>query len=155
MKYFLIFVVFSLLTFPVFFFPAAGNSGSVPDINSVLDIQIQNKQLLEKTFANIENGLSAGNVNLLSSHLSSQTYLSLLNGVRGYYSQSQTYYILQDLFKVNKSVTFRYTSVVINKNPYATGVLTYELRNKKETAQVFLSLEYSGNKWTISQLTIR
>lgn len=110
---------------------------------------------METVFKDIENGLSSGNVTLLSQHFSSQNYLSLSNGIKGYFSSNQTYYILQDLFKINKPVQFRFTNVVANKNPYATGVLTYENKNRKETAQVFISLEYSGSQWTISQLTIR
>jgi len=117
--------------------------------------EFQQNPQLEKVFTDIENGLSSGNVNLLSKHFSSQNYLSLSNGISGYYSSNQTYYILQDLFKISKPVSFRFTGVVANKNPYATGVLTYEHRNRKETAQVFISLEFSGSEWTISQLTIR
>jgi len=122
---------------------------------SELLYDFQNKQQMETVFKDIENGLSSGNVTLLSQHFSSQNYLSLSNGIKGYFSSNQTYYILQDLFKINKPVQFRFTNVVANKNPYATGVLTYENRNRKETAQVFISLEYSGSQWTISQLTIR
>src|SRR5690606_30903453 len=44
-------------------------------------------------FNQIENAISSGNVSLLSNYLSSQTYLSLSNGIRGYYSSNQAFYI--------------------------------------------------------------
>ena len=149
---FLIFITFLLFLFSGYKSHPGNNS---PAGASELLYEFQNKQQMEKVFTDIENGLSSGNVTLLSQHFSSQNYLSLSNGIRGYFSSNQTYYILQDLFKINKPVLFRFTGVVANKNPYATGVLTYENRNRKETAQVFISLEYSGSQWTISQLTIK
>lgn len=151
-NYFLILITF--LLFPVYGFKLP--PGNISPIGaSELLYELQNKQQMEKVFTDIENGLASGSVTLLSQHFSSQNYLSLSNGISGYYSSNQTYYILQDLFKINKPVQFRFTNVVANKNPYATGILTYENRNRKETAQVFISLEYSGSQWTISQLTIR
>ena len=106
-------------------------------------------------FSEIEKGFSSGNVAVFSKYLSSQNYLSLSNGVSGYYSANQSFYVLQDFFKLHKTISFRYSAKSEGKNPYATGFLTYELRGKRETAQVFIALEFSGNSWKISQITIR
>lgn len=110
---------------------------------------------LEVVFSEIEKGFSGGNVSTFSQYLSSQNYLSLSNGVRGYYSANQSFYILQEYFKLHRPISFRFSSKSEGKNPYATGFLTYELRGRRENAQVFIALESSGGSWKISQITIR
>lgn len=106
-------------------------------------------------FSEIEKGFSSGNVAYFSKYLASQNYLSLSNGISGYYSANQSFYVLQEFFKLHKPISFRYSAKSEGKNPYATGFLTYELRGKRETAQVFIALEFSLNSWKISQITIR
>jgi hypothetical protein len=106
-------------------------------------------------FSEIEKGFLNGNVAVFSTYLSSQNYLSLSNGISGYYSANQSFYVLQEFFKLHKPISFRYSAKSEGKNPYATGFLTYELRGKRETAQVFIALEFAVNSWKISQITIR
>jgi len=104
--------------------------------------------------AEIERGISKGNVDELSKHLSPKTYFSLSNGTRGYYSFNQAYYILEDFFKVYQVVTFRYQTVQADEgNPYATGTYVYEFKGKRLSTQVYISLKNTGKNWKITQIT--
>lgn len=106
-------------------------------------------------FDEIENGLSNGRTASISDYLSAQTYLSLANGVNGYYSSNQAYYILDDFFKLYRVVIFKLQNIRANvDSPYATGIYSFNYRGKKGTSRVFISLTKSGNNWKISQLTI-
>jgi len=106
-------------------------------------------------FDEIENGLSNGRPSSISDYLSAQTYLSLTNGVNGYYSSNQAYYILEDFFKLYRVIVFNLQNIRADViSPYATGTYSFNYRGKKGTARVFISLTKSGNNWKISQLTI-
>lgn len=108
----------------------------------------------KNVFKEIEEGISEGNVEKFSAHFSGQTYLSLSNGTSGYYSNNQAFYVLQDYFKINKASTFRYVSLYDEgETPYATGVYTHEYRGRKSTTQVFISLQFQGSSWKITQIT--
>jgi hypothetical protein len=102
----------------------------------------------------IERGISKGNVDELSKNLSPQTYFSLSNGTRGYYSSNQAYYILEDFFKMYQVVTFRFQTVQADEgNPYATGIYVYEFKGKRVSAKVYISLKNIGRSWKITQIT--
>jgi hypothetical protein len=107
------------------------------------------------TFNRIESAISQGDVNLLSSYLGSQTYLSLSNGIRGYYSSNQTYYVLEDFFRIYNVTSFHFDNLNLDENvPYATGIYNYEFKGKRNTAQVYVSLKKTGNSLKITQITI-
>lgn len=117
--------------------------------------EIQNQKKEIQIFSDIERTFSSGNVSLISNYFPSQIYLSLSNGVNGFYSGNQAYYILQDFFQLNQPITFKFTQRSESENGFATGLFTFENKNKKETAQVFISVEFSGAKWKISLITIK
>jgi hypothetical protein len=102
----------------------------------------------------IEKGISKGNVDELTRYLSHQTYFSLSNGTRGYYSSNQAYYILEDFFKLYQVVTFRFQNIQTGEgNPYATGTYVYEFKGKRVSSQVYISLKNIGKSWKITQIT--
>lgn len=106
-------------------------------------------------FMKLEEGLSFGEAEKFSGCLSSQTYLSLSNGITGYYSPNQAFYVLQDYFNIYKPVNFRFLSMNDNSdNPYASGYYKFESKGVRGTAQVYVSLKLIGNNWKISQITI-
>ena len=112
------------------------------------------KNSAEVILSEIENGISKGNVTSIFKHLSPQTYFSLTNGIRGYYSSNQAFYILEDFFKIYHVVSFRFHSIKPEEgNPYATGAYYYEFKGKRETAQVYVSLKNIGKSWKIIQIT--
>ena len=117
--------------------------------------EIQNQKKGIQIFSDIERTFSSGNISLISEYFPSQIYLSLSTGVNGFYSSNQAYYILQDFFQLYQPIAFKYTQRSESENGFATGVFTFESKNKKGTAQVFISVEFSGAKWKISLITIK
>jgi hypothetical protein len=110
---------------------------------------------VQNIFSEIESGVNSRNVSSISGFLSPQTYLSLSNGNSGYYSSNQAYYVLEDFFKIYQVISCRLKHVQLDEtNPYATGIYTYDLKGKREKAQVYISLKKSAGTWKISQITI-
>ncbi len=106
-------------------------------------------------FTDMEKALSSGNFSSLSTFFCSQTYLSLSNGVSGYYSSNQAYYILEDFFKIYNVTSFRFKNIhAAGSTPYATGIYSFEFKGKKDNAQVYISLKQFGSGWKITQITI-
>ena len=106
-------------------------------------------------FNRIESAIAQGDVTLLSSYLGSQTYLSLSNGIRGYYSSNQTYYVLEDFFRIYSVTSFNFDNLNVDENiPYATGIYNYEFKGKRNSVQAYVSLKKIGNRLKITQITI-
>ena len=100
-------------------------------------------------------GISSGNVSEISGYLNTQTYLSLANGISGYYSSNQAFYVLEDFFNIYKVTSFNFQNIQANGNmPYATGIYRYYFRGKKDSANVYISLKEIGDTWKITQITI-
>lgn len=113
------------------------------------------QSVTKSVFDEIESGVASNSASTISNFLSRQTYISLSNGVNGYYSSNQAVYILEDFFKVYKMISFKFQNLKTDENvPYATGIYYYDLRGKRGTARVYISLTKTGNNWKISQLTI-
>ena len=103
----------------------------------------------------IENGLNNGDISYLSMFLSSQTYLNLSNGVNGYYSSNQAFYVLEDFLKTHQVAEFKFNDVQLDEGDVCgTGTYQYIFRGKRENAQVYVSLKHLGKKWKITQITI-
>ena len=103
----------------------------------------------------IEKGISDTKTSDISPYLSSQVYLSFLNGISGYYSSNQAYYVLEDFFKIYKVISFKFDH---KKNDgsvsYATGNYYYESHGKRDSAQVYVTLSKIGDNWFITQISI-
>lgn len=115
----------------------------------------QRQSITKNILIEIEAGIFSGQVSSISPYLSGQTYFSFSNGVNGYYSANQAYYILEDFFKVYRVISFKLQNIRTEENvPYATGIYYFDHRGKRGTARVYISLNKSRNNWKISQLTI-
>jgi len=137
----------------IFFFLLTFSAVDIFAGKPVIETQNQKKEI--QIFSDIERTFSSGNISLISEYFPSQIYLSLSNGVNGFYSSNQAFYILQDFFLLYQPITFKYTQRSESESGFATGIFTFENKNKKGTAQVFISVEYSGAKWKISLITIK
>ena len=106
-------------------------------------------------FNDIESGIISNDVKKFSQHFSSQPYISLVNGVNGYYSSNQAYYIIEDFFNTFKIVSFKMeetkTEVSVS---YGKGNYYYEKKGKRQIAHLYITLSKSGNKWYITQISI-
>jgi hypothetical protein len=117
--------------------------------------QNQKQSESHKVFSEISNGIANQDVESIARYFSTQTYLSLSNGISGYYSSNQAYYVLEDFFKIYRVTAFRFDNIQSDSNnPYATGEYQFEYRGKRDIAQVYISLKKTGKNWKISQITI-
>lgn len=109
----------------------------------------------DDVFSSIEEGFKKGEVAKFSNYFGRKTYISLFNGVNGYYSTNQVFSVLEDFFEVYRPISFNFYSIKAKTDsPFASGVLRYSAKNSRESAQVFVSLRFAEDKWIITQLTI-
>lgn len=134
---------------------------------SILSVYPQQKNFIHKTdtneqsdfnpviFDEIESAIQSGDVAKISLYLGPQTYFSITDRTNGYYSANQAYYVLEEFFKIYRVTKFKLDIVKTGtSNPYATGIYHFNIRGKRSSAQVYISLTKTGNNWNISQLTI-
>lgn len=136
-------------------------------ILSVSSVFPQQKDLIQRTesrtqsefdpaiFDEIETAIRNADIVTISRYLGPQTYFSLTNGINGYYSTNQAFYVLEDFFKIYRVTKFKFDTIRAgSSNPYATGTYHYDNRGRRNSAQVYISLTKTGKNWNISQLTI-
>jgi len=106
-------------------------------------------------FNDIESGIAGNDVKKFSQYFSSQPYLSLVNGVNGYYSSNQAYYIMEDFFNSFKVVSFKMEETKSEGSvSYGKGDYYFEKKGRREVAHLYITLSKSGNKWYITQISI-
>lgn len=111
--------------------------------------------ILKNIFLDVEKAISNSDVSALSRYFGPQTYFSLSNGINGYYSTNQAFYVFEDFFKIKKVVYFKFNNTQLSGgNPYATGTYTFESKGRREMAHVYVSLKPVGSSWKITQITI-
>ena len=105
-------------------------------------------------FRDIEKGIKTGKVNKFSEYFNSEIFLSV-QGVSGYRSANQAFYILKNYFDARHTVSFKLSSTEMsNPNPYATGGGTARFHGRTELFQVFVSLSKADGRWVISQFNV-
>ena len=139
----ILFVIASAVSFP-------------QDINFQQNLNSNNKLKAQSVvFNDIELGIISNNVKKFSSYFSPQPYISLINGVNGYYSSNQAYYILEDFFNTFKVVSFKMSETKnIEPVSYGKGDYYFEKKGKRELAHLYVTLSKSGDKWYITQISI-
>lgn len=112
-----------------------------------------NVQLL--IFDEIETGILTNDVTSFSHYFTSQPYISLINGVNGYYSSNQAFYIMEDFFNSFKVVSFDFEEIK-TEGPvsYGKGTYYFEKKGKREAAHLYLTLSKAGSRWYITQISI-
>jgi hypothetical protein len=109
----------------------------------------------ELIFKEIESGIKDGKVDRITKYFGQQTYFSFSNGINGYYSNNQAFYVLEDFFKLYRVTSFKFDYIKSDKNNgHATGNYNYDNRGQRSTAQVYISLKKIGSNWIITQFTI-
>ena len=108
-----------------------------------------------KVFLRIEEGITDASVNKFSKYFGNKNYLSLSNGVSGYYSTNQSYYVINDFLSIYQPTSFKLTNIVIETaTPFASGILKYNSKGVRGSSIVFISLHIIDGEWKISQITI-
>lgn len=119
-------------------------------LSSSEEIKVQTLILNE-----IEEGIINNDVEAFSRYFSSQPYISLINGVNGYYSSNQTYYILEDFFNSFKVISFRFQEKKSDESvAYGKGEYYFEKKGKREVANLYITLNKTGSRWFITQISI-
>ncbi len=109
----------------------------------------------EIVFKEIETAIKEADVKLISKYFGQQTYFSFSNGINGYYSSNQAFYVLEDFFKLYKVISFKFDYIKTDKtNSHATGNYNYDNRGQRSTSQVYISTKKIGSNWIITQFTI-
>jgi len=108
-----------------------------------------------KVFLRIEEGIAGASVDKFSKYFGNKNYLSLSNGVSGYYSTNQSYYVIKDFLSVNQPTSFKLTNIVTETaTPFASGILKYNSKGVRGNSIVFITLHFLDGEWKISQITI-
>ncbi|MBT8382639.1 MAG: DUF4783 domain-containing protein [Ignavibacteriaceae bacterium] len=126
------------------------------DINFNNNLNSTNSVRVEIIALNqIEEGIKKSEIKKLTDYFAAQPYISLLSGVNGYYSSNQAYYIIEEFFKNFRVVSFNFENKKFEENVvYGTGEYYYERKGKRESALLYITLNKTGNKWVISQISI-
>ena len=147
----------TLFLYIVIIFFVSGSSYLFSQHNNLQqNINNGNKIKIQKViFNDIESGIVSNDVKKFSQYFSSQPYISLVNGVNGYYSSNQAYYILEDFFNSFKVVSFKMEETK-SEGPvsYGKGDYYFEKKGRREVAHLYITLNKSGNKWYITQISI-
>ncbi len=137
--------------------PNRNNEGKIaPRINILSRVQkLQLRQNSIDEFKNIERAIVQGDISQLTSYFNSRTYLNLANGVSGYYSNNQVYYVLKKYFKKHKVKAFKFNKIFTDANtPYAVGSYDYNTGSGRKSLRVYVSLKKVKNEWKILQITL-
>ena len=148
MKTFFLSVIIFLIVALQLSFPQDNNLQQ--NLSTKSKIKTQNQ-----IFSDIESGILSNDVQKIAKHFSPQPYISLLNGVNGYYSSNQAYYIIEDFFNAFKVVSFEMSETKIEDAvSFGKGEYYFEKKGKRELAHLYITLSKSGTKWYISQISI-
>jgi len=141
-------IVFFLIT--TFHFSFAQDNTLQRNINTNNTLKAQNV-----IFNDIESGILSNDIKKISKYFSSQPYISLINGVNGYYSTNQAYYILEDFFDAFKVVSFKISETKNDETvSFGKGDYYFEKKGKREIAHLYVTLSKTGSKWYITQISI-
>jgi len=138
-------------------FLVSGSSSLFPQHNNLQQNLSTDSKVKVQTivFNDIEKGIVSNDVKKFSQYFSPQPYISLVNGVNGYYSSNQAYYIMEDFFNSFKIVSFKMEETKTEGTvSYGKGDYYYEKKGRREVAHLYITLSKSGNKWYITQISI-
>ena len=140
----------------IFFIISASNFLFSQNNNLQQNLNTDSKVKIQSViFNDIELGINNSDVKKISPYFSSQPYISLINGVNGYYSSNQAYYIMEDFFNSFKVVSFKMNEKKIEQSvSYCKGDYYFEKKGRRELAHLYITLSKSGNKWYITQISI-
>lgn len=114
----------------------------------------RNKQVVN-VVKKIQDAIVNKDISTLVDHLSPQTYFNLPNGISGYYSSNQAYFVLEDFLKTYRVTSFNFDEInTKNNTPFATGSYEYDFKGNRNSAHIYLQLRNSGKNWRITQITI-
>jgi len=130
---------------------------NLPQVKDIVERKDERsfKESYRSTLNEIGDGISSGKITSISNLFSSQIYLNLANGVSGYYSSNQAYYVIQEFLKTHQVISLNINDIQEDEeNVYATGTYSFLVKGKRESSQIYISLKHGSKKWKITQITI-
>jgi len=126
-----------------------------------LDLKLKNSKDFTKheqavdAVKKIQDAIVNKDISTLVNHLSPQTYFNLPNGISGYYSSNQAYFVLEDFLKTYRVTSFNFDEInTENNTPFATGNYDYDFKGNRKSARIYMQLRNTGKNWRITQITI-
>jgi lipid II:glycine glycyltransferase (peptidoglycan interpeptide bridge formation enzyme) len=108
-----------------------------------------------KVFNQIEHSISSSSLSAIPVSFARQVYVNITGGESGYFSQNQVVSVLQGYFVLRAPLSFEFSRYNdLGSTPYATGRLTFLVRGRRESAQIYVSLAIQDSQWVISQFNI-
>jgi hypothetical protein len=120
-----------------------------------LQRRIPDQAEARKLFGIIEQSILKTSLSSTAAHFAQQVFVNVSGSESGYFSSNQTVSILQRYFSSRTSLSFgfsRYSDA--GSAPFATGRLSFNVKGRRESAQVYVSLRFQDSRWLISQFNI-
>ncbi|MBI4548733.1 MAG: DUF4783 domain-containing protein [Ignavibacteriae bacterium] len=125
------------------------------DSNSEQAKITQPTEVLTTIFSDLENGIKAGDVRIVSKYIGMKVYLNLRGAESGYYSGNHAVYLIQNFFGTRRTITFKLSTIKDTETtPYATGSGTFTTRGSREKLQVYVALGKKDDQWVITQFSV-
>jgi hypothetical protein len=103
----------------------------------------------------IQKGFEQNNAKLFSNYFDDNCYLSLNNGISGYYTSNQAYYIFEKYFSTYKILEFKVVeSAKSNIQVIIEIAVKYVKDCNTNTGQVLITLKNYNDKFLITQIFI-
>jgi len=103
----------------------------------------------------IQKGFEQNNAKLFSNYFDDNCYLSLNNGISGYYTSNQAYYIFEKYFSTYKILEFKVVeSAKSNIQVIIEIAVKYVKDGNTNTGQVLITLKNYNDKFLITQIFI-
>jgi HAMP domain-containing protein len=105
-------------------------------------------------FTLVETAVRGADVGSLAKSFGRQVYVNLKGGESGYFSSNQASFILQSFFTPRRPVSFSFSTIQLEGEPFATGSGTFLVKGTRETLQLYVSVSRQGDRWVISQFNV-
>jgi hypothetical protein len=125
--------------------PPADTHGVAPDLESSSPSEL---------FTLVETAVRGANIPSLAKSFGRQVYVNLKGGESGYFSANQASYILQSFFSPRRPLSFSFSTIQLEGDPFATGSGTFLVKGTRETLQLYVSVSRQGDRWVISQFNV-
>ena len=123
-------------------------------LNTFFSSLSYNEDEVNNIFQKFESGLKNANVDEFYMYLDSEIYLNLGQGISGYFSSNQSYYLINNFLQECNPISFSlYKKEIDEDSPSALGSFFYNRKGIRGNYKVFLALTKTNSGWKISQIS--
>lgn len=111
--------------------------------------------ICKKVFVTLSDAINYNNPYTFLNYYNDEIYLNFLNNEKGYYTSSQTYYIIENFFYTYPVSSFKWKiSSRSESYAFAKGKYKYKLNGFINSFSLSISLKYINGKWLIDQIIV-